>query len=507
MSERSSNLFLVCFFSIMLSESALAHETQIPLARADNQISTTVFAPEDRMKLDSKPGTVDSFVQSMRTNYEDDLKGFVDVPSVSADPSHKKDILAMAKRAEDLLKKFGAEAETIPTNGNPIVYGLFRSATSNPTVLVYNHLDVQPADAVDWMHPPFEMNVDGGTYRGRGTTDDKGPALAILYAAKYIHDNNIPINVKFIWELEEEIGSPSFENALSSNRARFAADSIVVSDTIWLSREQPAISYGLRGLQGATIKLTTGSKDVHSGTTGGLARNPIGELCQLIDQCYDAKTGRVKIPGFYDHVRKLDPEEVHHFVNSGFNLAEFRKAHALFSLRTNDVEDAAQRIWAQPTFEVHGIVGGYTGPGIKTIVPHFAEAKVSMRLVPDQEPARVFELLKEFVKDKCPDAVVSPEASLRPYLTNFTGMYYQVAGRSMEKTFGKKPAFTREGGSIGAVVSMHDILNSPIVFLGLSLPEHGYHAVNENFDWQQAGGGIRLFIDYFTALSNIKAGT
>jgi acetylornithine deacetylase/succinyl-diaminopimelate desuccinylase-like protein len=260
----------------------------------------------------------------------------------------------------------------------------------------------------------------------------------------------------------------------------------------------------LRGLQGAFVKLKTGNKDVHSGTTGGLARNPIGEVCQLLSQCYDAKTGHVNIPGFYDDVRRPAEEEIKHFQACGLSLDQFKEAHELNSLRSINRDDAFQSLWAQPTFEVHGIVGGYTGPGLKTIVPHQAEAKISMRLVPDQDPDKIFQALSTFIHDRCPDAEVTKGGTLRPYLGEFTGTYNQAASQAMKAAFGKEPAFIREGGSIGAVVSMHDLLKVPIVFLGLSLPEHGYHAINENFDWQQARGGIIMFIEYFQALARMK---
>jgi acetylornithine deacetylase/succinyl-diaminopimelate desuccinylase-like protein len=252
------------------------------------------------------------------------------------------------------------------------------------------------------------------------------------------------------------------------------------------------------------VRLKTGVKDVHSGTTGGLARNPVGELAQLISECYNAKTGHVNIPGFYDGVRQPSDSEANNFVASGFNVDAFMKAHELTSLRTLDAKEASQRIWALPTFEVHGITGGYHGPGVKTIVPHEAEAKISMRLVPDQDPDKILEAFTKFVHEKCPDAQIIAEGTLRPYLGEFTGPYNKAASEAMKAGFGKEAAFTREGGSIGAVVSMHDVLNKPIVFLGLSLPEHGYHAINENFDWQQAGGGIKMFVHYFSALSKIK---
>jgi len=456
------------------------------------------------MPVDVDVDKVAQYANASRQSYERDLKKLVDIPGVSMDPERKPDIIRTAEAAAQLLKDAGAKAEIIQTKGNPVVFAEMIADPSYPTVTIYNHMDVQPADPAEWKTAPFEMTIEDGTYRGRGSTDDKGPALAVLYAAKYAQENKVPINIKFIWELEEEIGSPNFEQFLKENKAKLSTDSIVVSDTIWVSRDKPAIPYGLRGLQGVLVRLKTGVKDVHSGTTGGLARNPIGELAQLINECYDAKTGQVKIPGFYDAVRKPSESEADNFVASGFDVKAFMKAHELHSLRTSDAKDASQRIWAQPTFEVHGITGGYHGPGVKTIVPHEAEAKISMRLVPDQDPEKILQAFTTFVKEKCPDATVVPEGSLRPYLGEFTGPFNNAASEAMKAGFGKEAAFTREGGSIGAVVSMHDILNKPIVFLGLSLPEHGYHAINENFDWQQAGGGIKMFVQYFNALSKIK---
>jgi len=456
------------------------------------------------MKVDIDTQDVARYADASRTAFERDLKKLVDMPGVSMDPAHKKDIEATAVEAARLLTEAGAKAEVIKTKGYPVVIGEFHSSPNHPTVTVYNHMDVQPADASEWKTEPFDMKIDNGTYIGRGSTDDKGPALTVLYAAKYAHDHKIPINIKFIWELEEENGSPSFEQFLKDNKEKLATNSVVVSDTIWISRDHPAIGYGLRGLQCVLLQLKTGAKDVHSGLVGGLARNPIGELAKLISECYDATTGEVKIPGFYADVQKLDASEAKNFVASGFTTSEFMRAHELSSLRTNDNEDATKRIWAQPTFEVHGIVGGYSGPGVKTIVPHQAEAKISMRLVPNQDPQKIVKLLTDFVKSKNPDVVVVAEGSLSPYLGDFSGPYAQAAKQAMTEAFGKEPAFVREGGSIGAVVSMKNVLNTPIMFLGLSLPEHGYHAINENYDWQQASGGMKMFVSYFNTLSGMK---
>ncbi|MBX9687770.1 MAG: M20/M25/M40 family metallo-hydrolase [Candidatus Obscuribacterales bacterium] len=457
------------------------------------------------MTLEVKGKNLDSYVLDCRKNYEKHLKEMVDIPSVSADPAHKEDIIACGKKAVEIIKEMGGKAELIETKGNPVVVGEFHAGENYPTVTIYNHIDVQPADAAEWDSEPFKMRIEGDKYLGRGSTDDKGPALSVLYAAKFARENAIGLNIKFIWELEEEIGSPSFEAFLKENLAKLKTDFLAVSDTIWISRERPAIGYGLRGLQGVIVKLKTGTKDVHSGLTGGLARNPIGELADLIAKCYDAKSGEVKIPGFYDDVNEFSEEEGNDFVKSGFNVENFRKAHELLTLRSSDNLDGAKRIWALPTFEVHGITGGYSGPGVKTIVPYHAEAKISMRLVASQKPEKILKLFEDFVKKECPDAQVEREGSLYPYVGDKESPEAKAAAKAMKEAFGVEPAFVREGGSIGAIVSMKNVLGKDSMLMGLSLPEHGYHAINENFDWQQASGGIKMFVAYFKALSELKS--
>ncbi|HZS08809.1 MAG TPA: M20/M25/M40 family metallo-hydrolase [Blastocatellia bacterium] len=449
---------------------------------------------------------LDKYIQGVRNEFEEKLATLVETPSISMDPERKDDIQRCGETAAEFLRGIGAEAEVIPTPGNPVVVGSIVTDPNNPTVTIYNHLDVQPADASEWHKAPFTFYKVGDRYEGRGTTDDKGPALTAMLAAKYAVENGVPLNVKFIWELEEEIGSPNFEGFVKSNRDRLRTDSVLVSDTIWIARGKPAVPYGLRGLQAVTLKLETHAKDVHSGLVGGAARNPIGELCQLIAQCYDARTGRVKIKGFYDDVRPVTKAELASFTNSGFSTAQYKKAHELRSIRPNLKSDAdvLKAFMALPTFEVHGIVGGYSGPGVKTIVPHHAEAKISMRLVPNQNPKKVAKLVKDFIRQISPDVKVSFEHALEPFLGDFTGPYADAARAAMKFAFGKEPAFTREGGSIGAVVTMQDYLKAPITFLGLSLPEHGYHAKNENYDWGQTAGGIRMFTKYFEEIARLR---
>lgn len=446
---------------------------------------------------------LDKFIKDNRNDFENQLGALVEIPTISMEPERQPDIRRGAELARQYLESIGAKAEIVETPGYPVIFGRIQTGANNPTVTIYNHIDVQPADPEEWHKAPFTFFKEGDRYEGRGTTDDKGPALAAMTSARYTVENNVPLNINFIWELEEEIGSPSFEHFIKNNVARLKTDSILISDTIWISRKRPAIPYGLRGMMAMTMTLQTGAKDVHSGLTGGPARNPIGELCKLVAECYDAATGRVKIKGFYDDVRQATKKEVQSFLDSGFTTKKFKAAHELKDLRFDDPTRVLKAIMAEPTFEVHGIAGGYQGPGVKTIVPYRAEAKISTRLVPDQQPKKIFKLLRDFVREKNPDVKLEAHGALGAYIGEFEGKYADAASEAMQYAFGQKPAFTREGGSIGAVLTMKDYLKVPIVFLGLSLPEHGYHAKNENFDWGMASGGMKMFARYFDAISRI----
>jgi acetylornithine deacetylase/succinyl-diaminopimelate desuccinylase-like protein len=385
-----------------------------------------------------------------------------------------------------------------------LVHGRFHRGDRLPTVTVYNHLDVQPADGPDWTTEPFRFTRRGERYFGRGTTDDKGPALAALFGATRAVDAGVAANVCFLWELEEEIGSPHFEATLRAHRAAFATDAVVVSDTIWVSRKRPACPAGLRGLQGFRLSLRTGATDQHSGTTGGAARNPVAELAALIAAMVDARTGRVKIPGFYDDVVPPSRRELADLARCGFSVAAFKRDHGFRSLRSDAALDVMQRLWFRPTFEVHGIAGGYHGPGVKTVVPPAATAIVSCRLVPDMQPARIVRLVKDFVRRHAPDVRVEAEHALAPFRGHTTGPHAEAVSEAMRFAFGRAPVFVREGGSIGAVVSMERVLRAPVHFLGLSLPEHGYHAPNENFDWPQARGGMVAFAKYVEQVAAMR---
>ncbi len=447
---------------------------------------------------------LNTYINDSRSRYEMMLAQAVEIPSISMDPNHASDVRRMAELAKQYLRDVGAEAHIVETPGYPVVAGGWMINPAYPTVTIYNHMDVQPAQEPEWKQAPFAFHNDNGLYRGRGATDDKGPALAALFGARYAIEQGVPINVRLLWELEEENGSPSFAAALRDRVAIPRPDSVVISDTIWLSKNQPAMPYGLRGLLGARLMLRTGGKDAHSGVTGGAARNPLLELMDIVHACVDAKTGHVKIPGFYQDVVEPTKAEMQSFLKSGFQVNRFKQAYGFKTLRTEDPAEVMRRIWTAPTFEVHGLTGGYHGPGVKTVVPGHGELKVSMRLVPNQTPEKAFALFKNFVAKLNPAVKVVREGMLQPFRGAFDGPYVEAVTRSIKMAFGKEPAFIREGGSIGAVVTMQKAWKVPILFMGLSLPEHGYHAPNEYFDWGQASGGMKAFVHYLGELSRLE---
>jgi acetylornithine deacetylase/succinyl-diaminopimelate desuccinylase-like protein len=272
---------------------------------------------------------ITKYPESVRNEFEAKLREWVEIPTVSAEPEHKGDIEHGADAIVQYLRSLGATAEKFETPGNPVIVGRFITGSNYPTVTIYNHMDVQPANEPQWLRAPFVFHKDGNRYIGRGSTDDKGPALTALFGARYAMEQGTPVNFQFIWEMEEEIGSPNFEHFMKRSFKDLATDSVVVSDTIWISRGRPAVAYGLRGLAPFRLILETGTKDVHSGVTGGAARNPITELCQLVAECYDARSGKVRIPGFYDDVAKLSKAELGNFLASGFDVRRFKSAHEL----------------------------------------------------------------------------------------------------------------------------------------------------------------------------------
>lgn len=454
-----------------------------------------------RARRDFDAVQIRAYARASREAYEAALEELVEIPSVSVEPERSRDVRRAAERAATCLRALGGTAQILETGGHPLVAGALPGDPAWPTVTVYNHLDVQPAGGSEWRSDPFRLTRRGDRYFARGTTDDKGPALAALWGAAYAVGRGARVHVRFLWELEEEIGSPHFEATIRRHARELATDSVIVSDTIWVSRKQPACPAGLRGLQGFRLRLRTAAHDAHSGTTGGAARNPVAELAQLLTEMHDARTGRVQIPGFYDEVLRPTRREREELCRSGFSVAGFKRDHGFRSLRSDDALDVMERLWLRPTFEVHGIAGGYHGPGIKTVVPPEATAIVSCRLVPRMRPERVVRLVRGFVAKRAPDVEVEAEHALEPYEGRSTGPAAEAIRTAMRFAFGRAPVFVREGGSIGAVLSMERVLGAPVHFLGLSLPEHGYHAPNENFDWRQASGGIVAFAKFFEQIA------
>lgn len=440
------------------------------------------------------------FAERERGRYEALLTELVEIPTVSSESDRRGDIQRGVDFARRILTEAGARVTVAKTKGNPVVHAVLPAAAlGTPSVTVYNHLDVQPAsrETEPWDNDPFRLVKKDGQYYGRGSTDDKGPALCAFFGALAAREAGVPVEIRFLWEFEEEIGSPNFEEGLRALGKAAATDSILVGDGLWLDSKHPAATSGLRGMQSFQFVLETGRAETHSGTTGGAARNPIGELAKLVTEIYAADTGRVRIPRFYDDVEPLSRREAEEFRRSGFSVKTFQKDFGFRSLRSKDPLDVLKRIWAQPTFEVHGITGGYTGTGVKAIIPHRAEVKASCRLVPNQKPEKIARLVRDFVRRKNPDVEVVVGGSARPFRGETTGPYAEALKRAMKFAFGKPPAFIRAGGSIGAVLTMKDVLRCPIAFLDVSLPEHGYHAPNEHFDWGQASGGIAAYAKYF----------
>jgi acetylornithine deacetylase/succinyl-diaminopimelate desuccinylase-like protein len=441
------------------------------------------------------------FASSHRADFELWLAELVNIPSVSVDPAHTTDVRRCAETALARLEHIGARAELIETGGHPMVHARLTDEPNWPTVTVYNHLDVQPADGDDWRTDPFRLTRHDDRYIGRGATDDKGPALTALLGALAAREANVPINIAFLWELEEEVGSDHFESAIAKHADQLKTDSIVVSDTVWVTRGKPSSPAGLRGMQPFRLTLTTATNDLHSGITGGVVRNPLTELMQVVASCVDGQTGRVLIPGFYDEVEQLTLQEEDAFLSSGFSVDTFRRDHHVTSLRETEPLEVMRRLWALPTCEVHGVVGGYTGPGVKAAIPARAEVKLSCRLVPNMTCAATLDRIRGFISERFPDVEVHAEPGLDPFKGRTTGPLPDAIRAAYRFAFNAEPVFTREGGSIGAVPTMERVLGAPVVFLGLSLPEHGYHAPNEFFDWEQAEGGIAAFAHFFAKLA------
>jgi acetylornithine deacetylase/succinyl-diaminopimelate desuccinylase-like protein len=375
------------------------------------------------------------------------------------------------------------------------VYGDWLHADDVPTILFYGHYDVQPVDPLDeWESPPFEATVREGEIYARGAADDKGQIFMHFKAVEACmkQTGRLPVNIKFILEGEEEVGSAHLDGFIRDHQAELAADVVVISDSPMFDRGVPSICYGLRGLAYFQIDLRGTNTDLHSGSFGGAVANPAFVLSQVLSQMKD-RGGRVKIPGFYDDVRSLQDEERAEFAKLPFNERRYRTELGAPKLFGERGYTTLERVWGRPTFEVNGLLSGFTGEGAKTVIPAVAMAKVSMRLVPDQDPDKIGDLFDAYVKKVTPKTVALEVTRMhggKPWMTDFDNPFVQAAGRAIETGFGRRPVFNREGGSIPVVATFQEVLGLPSVLFGVGLPDENAHAPNEKLDLTNFHNGI-----------------
>jgi acetylornithine deacetylase/succinyl-diaminopimelate desuccinylase-like protein len=440
--------------------------------------------------------TVVDFIQTSRDRYVEELKQYLAIPSISALPEHARDVRACAEWTAAEMRRVGLEdVRLLETAGNPVVYGEWMQAPNAPTILFYGHYDVQPVDPLDlWESPPFEATVRDGELYARGAADDKGQVFMHLKAieAYFRKAGRLPVNIKMIIEGEEEVGSTNLEEFVRRNRDLLKADVVLISDTSMFDRGVPSICYSLRGLVYFQIDVRGTKGDLHSGQFGGAVANPAMVLSQILAQMRD-RGGRVKIPGFYDDVRPLSDEERAAWKALPFNERRFKKDLGAPRLFGESGYSTLERLWGRPTFDVNGLLSGFTGEGAKTVIPATAMAKVSMRLVPDQKPDRIAELFEAYLKKVAPKTVEVTLTRLHggnPWITSYDNPYVQAASRAIEQGFGKTPVFCREGGSIPVVFTFQEELKIPAVLFGVGLPDENAHAPNERLDLGNFQNGI-----------------
>jgi len=436
------------------------------------------------------------FINVNREKYLDELKAFLAIPSISALPQHAGDVKRCADWCADEMRRIGLQnVRLIETPGNPVVYGDWLGAPGAPTVLFYGHYDVQPVDPLElWESPPFEATVRDGEIYARGSADDKGQVFMHLKAveAHLKQGGKLPVNMKFILEGEEEVGSVNLDEFIRAHKAELAADVVVISDSPMFARGVPSICYGLRGLVYCQIDLRGSSTDLHSGSFGGALANPAMVLSQMLSQMKD-RGGRIRIPGFYDDVVALTDEERQAWATLPFNERKYKKDFGIPKVFGESGYTTLERTWARPTFEVNGLLSGFTGEGAKTVLPAVAMAKISMRLVPNQDPDKIAALFDAYAQDVAPSTVevkVTRMHGGKPWMTSYDNPYVQAAARAIEKGFGRKPVLTREGGSIPVVSTFQEELGLPSVLFGVGLPDENAHAPNEKLDVANFHGGI-----------------
>lgn len=448
---------------------------------------------------------MEKYIKDNEGRWFEELFSLLRIPSISSDPNHKGDMLRCAERLTQLLKEAGAdEAAVYPTDGHPVVFGQKIVSSELPTVLVYGHYDVQPVDPLElWKSDPFEPEIHDGAIWGRGANDDKGQLFMHLKAFEYlVRSGKLRHNVKFIFEGEEEIGSPSLAKWAEANKERLAASVILVSDTTMISDKVPSINCGMRGLAYLEVKVTGPNKDLHSGHYGGAVANPINVLCDMISSLID-KDGRITVKGFYDDVVELSSADRAQLARAPFDLEEYKHFLGINEVKGEKGYTTLERTGIRPCLDVCGIWGGFTGEGSKTVLPSEAHAKISMRLVPNQDSETISRLFTEHFLSIAPPYVkveVRPCHGGNGFLIPISSKAYQAASRAMAEVYGTDPVPSRGGGSIPILADLQHILGIDPLLMGFGLERDTIHSPNESYLLSQFFAGIRslaLFYKYY----------
>ncbi len=452
---------------------------------------------------------ISNYVHNNQDRFIDELFELLRIPSVSADKQYAADVLKAAEFVAEKLRSAGAEqVQLFATPGYPVVYGEKIIDPAKPTVLVYGHYDVQPADPLElWHSPPFEPVVKDGKIFARGSADDKGQMYMHIKAFEWMMQaNQLPCNVKFMIEGEEEIGSEHLEGFVAANKALLQSDVVLISDTSMISNEHPSITTGLRGLSYLEVEVTGPNRDLHSGVYGGAVANPINILCDLISSLHD-ENRRVVIPGFYDAVEAVSEAERAAMAKAPFSQSDYNADLAVDAELGETGYTTLERVSIRPTLDVNGIWGGYTGQGAKTVLPSKAYAKISMRLVPNQQHDKITQLFTEHflrIAPKCVKVKVTPMHGGEAAVTPTNSAAYRAAEKAIETTYGKTPIPLRTGGSIPIVTMFERVLGTKSVLLGFGLDSDAIHSPNEHYGvWNYLKGieTIPHFFRHFEALS------
>src|SRR5699024_5586415 len=453
---------------------------------------------------------LDQYFTDHRDTHLQQLNEFLSIPSISALSEHQGDMQKAAEWLVEAFKNVGLEHVSIDeTDGHPVVYADWLHAEDQPTILIYGHYDVQPVDPLElWDSAPFEPEVRDNKLYARGASDDKGQVFMHIKAVEALMKENgsLPVNVKFLIEGEEEVGSPNLEKYIENNKEKLAADIIVISDTGMQGPGQPAVCYGLRSLTGVQIDIQGAKGDLHSGLYGGGVQNPLHAIAQLIASFRDQE-GTIAVEGFYDDVRPLTEEEREAYKALNFDEDALKEELEVPTLFGEKGFSYLEQTWARPTLEVNGLYGGFSGEGIKTVLPAEASAKITCRLVPDQDPEDIVQKLKAHIENHKPAGVtvtVSEFDKGKPFITPFDHPAIQAAGRSYEKVYQVPTAYTRGGGSIPIVAAFDEILQLPVVLMGFGLSTENFHAPNEHFHLENFDKGLRVIGDYYYEIKNFS---